>query len=238
MRDINLLLFSEMTDAERERFRDDWIDADATGWARETDLPKDIHLSEYRYERYCEQEGWTQRDEHIANRREALLKAFPDYAVQVFIEDAEEGDSLGELILAQLPEAPTAWALFFPDGSFVRNCEKDGTPLKQTDGFDTSKLEGISLQAAETILDVMRKHGEPHSGGCKCFYSPEEWAARGEDYGQNAVLIVVHDGGDQAKFFNWDYECYELIDEICKALAPLRLLVEQHTCWYSAIYKV
>lgn len=106
------------------------------------------------------------------------------------------------------------------------------------DDFDISHLDGAAKSAAEVVLAVMRRHGEPSSGGCKCFYSPQEWADRGEEYGQGAVLIVCHDGGTQASFFNWDYQCYDKIDEICVALAPLGLFAEQCTCWYSAIYKI
>lgn len=105
------------------------------------------------------------------------------------------------------------------------------------DDYDTSSLKGDALQAAKTILAVMRKHGELYSGGCKCFYSAEEWEERGEPYGNGGVLVVCHDGGTQANFFAWEYECYDFIEEIRAALEPLGLYAEQGTSWHSTIYK-
>jgi hypothetical protein len=68
------------------------------------------------------------------------------------------------------------------------------------------------------------------------FRSPEEWAADGEEYGHDSVLIVTHDGGDHAKAFDWNREQYPLIEELRQNLAPYGMYVEQCTSWYSAVY--
>ena len=100
-----------------------------------------------------------------------------------------------------------------------------------------SDLNPAGKKAAEAIVALMKAELEnPSGGGQKAFYTPEEWAARGEAYGQGAVLIVVHDGGDQARYFNLDYEQYEAHDRMSRCLAKLDLHSEQCTCWYSAIY--
>jgi hypothetical protein len=78
--------------------------------------------------------------------------------------------------------------------------------------------------------------GKPSDGGCRTFYSPEEWRERGESYGRDSVLIVVHDGGDYAHAFNFDYGNWELRDQINAALAEAGYYAESCTSWYTAIY--
>ena len=106
-------------------------------------------------------------------------------------------------------------------------------------------LKGLGRDAAEKVVAFIRaRHKnvfgddkEPTGGGCKTFYTPEEWKERGEQYGLNALVVVVHDGGDVAPYFNWDYECYHLIEALGEELAKIGCFAEQCTGWYSAIYK-
>lgn len=96
-------------------------------------------------------------------------------------------------------------------------------------------LSDLGKKAADAIL-ATTKAGS--GGGCRAFYTPAEWEARGEKYGSGSELIVVHDGGDLAPSFNMDYCCYESVEEVQKALERLGLYAEQCTSWYSAIYKI
>ncbi len=90
--------------------------------------------------------------------------------------------------------------------------------------------------AAEAILAFLReKNLTDHGGGGK-FYGPEEWEDRGEDFGTGALLIVIHDGGEHAPAFNWDYEDYNLVEELRRSLEKVGVYVEQCTSWYSAVY--
>ena len=101
--------------------------------------------------------------------------------------------------------------------------------------------EGLSAKgrvAAEAILTLLKRDEATHTGGCKMFYSPEEWKARGEAYGIGSLLIVCHDGGDHAGYFNWDYENYEAVAAMNAALGAVGCYVESCTCWYSAIYPI
>ena len=98
-------------------------------------------------------------------------------------------------------------------------------------------------EAVQKVLDVMAKHGldatkEDFTGGCRAFWTPEEWAARGEEYGRKSVVVVVHDGGDVGNFFSFDREQYKLVEEMNDALGEIGLFAEQCTCWYSAIYPI
>lgn len=90
-------------------------------------------------------------------------------------------------------------------------------------------------QIIDTIESTVRKYFPNFSLG-KQAYNPEDWEKRGEVYGTDSTLVIVHDGGNHAGFFNWDYCEYYLIDEMADALKAIGFFSEQCTGWYSAIY--
>jgi hypothetical protein len=90
--------------------------------------------------------------------------------------------------------------------------------------------------AYEAFVAFLVKKGRTHTGGCTTFYTPEEWKARGEEYGTEGLFVIVHDGGDVAPVCNFDYEQYGLMEEGRVALARAGAFVEQCTSWYSAVY--
>ena len=99
--------------------------------------------------------------------------------------------------------------------------------------------DGLSRKgrkAAEAILAVLRKHEMMDTGGCDTFYSPKAWLARGEQYGTNAELIVVYDGGAVRSFFEWEGYDHTLIEEMSAAIDGAGCWSEKCTCWYSAVY--
>lgn len=96
----------------------------------------------------------------------------------------------------------------------------------------------LGQAAAEAILAVLRREDRADAGGCRAFYSPAEWEARGEAHGRGSVLVVVHDGGDHMGHFAYEREDYEAIDRMADALRPLGLYSEQATVWYSAVYRI
>lgn len=91
---------------------------------------------------------------------------------------------------------------------------------------------------AEAIAETIRKHAGPDAsgGGCRLFFSPVEWAARGEEYGKESLLVCVHDGGDAAPFFNYDYCQYRQIERMDAALRRFDAWAGPCTSWYTAIY--
>lgn len=99
--------------------------------------------------------------------------------------------------------------------------------------------EEEARKVASVIVDTISAYLQkpPYGGGCRAFYSQEQWQKRGESYGREAALIVVHDGGDAAMFFNWDYECEEAAKMMDKALSAIGYWAESCTCWYTAIYR-
>lgn len=101
---------------------------------------------------------------------------------------------------------------------------------------------------ANIVLDVIKEFYDGmdgfsfekdfSTGGCKAFYHPEEWRDRGEDYGisTTAVLVLVHDGGGLAEFCDWNRQNYSWMEKLQDALDAQGYIMEQCTCWYSAVY--
>ncbi len=84
---------------------------------------------------------------------------------------------------------------------------------------------------------IMRVVGhDAYTGGCRAFYTPDQWKARGELYGLNAALVVCHDGGDLPLYFNYDYQADRMIDKMNKALEAIGYYAEPCTSWYTGIY--
>jgi hypothetical protein len=100
-----------------------------------------------------------------------------------------------------------------------------------------SHLSPEGEKAYRAFLAFLKAKGRTHTGGGRTFYSPEEWAERGEEYGTKSVLVIVHDGGDVAPVCNLDYEQYKLNDQMVEAMAEAGFFVEGCTCWYSAVYR-
>jgi len=50
-------------------------------------------------------------------------------------------------------------------------------------------LNDLARKTAQTILETIGP--EIDTGGCRLFYSPQEWKERGEEYGLKSLLIVV-----------------------------------------------
>lgn len=110
--------------------------------------------------------------------------------------------------------------------------------------FTRSEAEALvagdpkARSAASAILDIVFGDREKlFTGGCNPFMTPTAWWFRDEDFGNDAgcVLVVLHDGGDLAGFFNWSYGEYDRIDAVAGALRSQGLIVEQVTSWCSIV---
>ena len=95
-------------------------------------------------------------------------------------------------------------------------------------------LSELGKKAAKKIISIMKKNHL--QAGCKVFYSPTEWADRGESYGCNSELVVVYDGGDHKHMFDF-VTTPRLLDKTVEELNKIGVYSECCTCWYSAIYK-
>lgn len=88
-------------------------------------------------------------------------------------------------------------------------------------------------EAWQAIMGLVERFDLWHTGGCRVFYSPDEWVARGEPYGTTSELIVVYDGAAIRELFEG-----RLSSSTTSALEELGLYYEQCTHWYSAIYHI
>jgi len=98
-----------------------------------------------------------------------------------------------------------------------------------------AKPEGLSpvgTVAYEAIMAIVRKY-DLTSDGCRTFYTPKEWFARGEKYGTRSELVIVYDGGDIGEVCRIDGSFYR---ELLENLKGQRLYVEECTGWYAAVY--
>jgi len=120
--------------------------------------------------------------------------------------------------------------------------------------FDTSHLNDEQRKIAEIILKAAFGDSleDASGGGCRAFYTPQEWHDQKEDYGTESKLIIVYDGGDLSYYMNMDknYSIYLMMrdegveatpyasyEKVRKALEEAGYMVEECTSWYSAVYK-
>ena len=110
-------------------------------------------------------------------------------------------------------------------------------------GFKTPK--GISQKgrkAAKIIREFLEKnlldYAPPESN---LFMSPKDWKDRGEEYGDGAELILIHEGFDAGEALSLDKACYSpagyrLYEELNKKLREEGLWMEEMYCWSCAVY--
>lgn len=105
----------------------------------------------------------------------------------------------------------------------------------------TSKIpNGFSKDAQAAIKVIISVVGKSHFDERVLewsFKTPEEWKGRGEKYGTESVLVVMHDGPPLNTYFNLDYCADAHIEKLWKALGKIGMRAEQCTSWYSAIYR-
>ena len=105
---------------------------------------------------------------------------------------------------------------------------------------------------ATDIVALLERDGATYTGGCRTFYTPQEWQERGEKYGEGSDLIVVYDGSDVAAHFSYD-ACYDRYDRSavkdlasdydtygrCERMAALLkrhgFYSEEGTRWFSVV---
>lgn len=112
-------------------------------------------------------------------------------------------------------------------------------PDKAADTARPEQLSKRGRQAYAVVMRVLKRFGATDTGGCKAFYSPKEWKARGESYGLESELIVVYDGGDHRGAFEPEAEHEDSMhNAMDAALKEVGLYFEPCTGWYSAIYEM
>jgi hypothetical protein len=100
--------------------------------------------------------------------------------------------------------------------------------------------DGAEYRTVKTLIEdyVRQVLGQlPYTGGCRTFFSPKEWATRGEEHGLKSKLIVAYDGGDYAPFFRIG-EFDRLAESMQRHLNKHGYMYEECTNWYSAVHKL
>ena len=99
---------------------------------------------------------------------------------------------------------------------------------------DTHHLQGTARLLADVIAKIVGQ--DCWTGGCRTFSSPEEWKARGEEYGTDSALIVVYDGGDVRSWFDDRNGGVKREQRMQAELEKRGFYSQICTGWYSAIY--
>jgi len=104
---------------------------------------------------------------------------------------------------------------------------------------DFALPEGASPSAERAwavIIGVLNRGDDLYSGGhSHVFYTPEQWKARGEEYGGGSCLIVTHDGGAHMPYFAAEGGGHSMHSMMDLALRRAGFYAEQGTAWFSII---
>lgn len=100
-------------------------------------------------------------------------------------------------------------------------------------------LTPAGRRAAEIIRDYCSKHDL--GPGERMFYTPEEWSERGEEYGTDSVLVVVHEACDAAIAISMDgayysNASYKHFGRLDQQLRSKGMYLEGMYSWCSAVY--
>ena len=109
---------------------------------------------------------------------------------------------------------------------------------KPNNGKDLDIPKGLTRKGRKAAAIIKKFMAKNHleTGGCRTFYTPQEWRDRGESYGTRSLLVFVYDGGDLYGIANM--HCgYKLHEELVEKLGEIGVYFECCTGWYSAIYE-
>jgi hypothetical protein len=96
----------------------------------------------------------------------------------------------------------------------------------------------LATAAHRTICTFLRRRKLTFTGGCRAFYSPEEWRGLGHSCGPGALLVVCHDGGSVGDAFSYDNGRYKLIEAMARELAKIGVFAEQATTTHTVIFPI
>lgn len=120
--------------------------------------------------------------------------------------------------------------------NFLGERQPSGLIQQRDDLAEPPGLCAYGKRAYEVVRARLAAEGLSHTGGCRAFYSPAEWAARGERYGTGGVLVCVYDSGDLRHLFDTYGEDYGPEERLNAALGAADLWFDRGTNWHSTIY--
>jgi hypothetical protein len=163
-------------------------------------------------ERTCREEGWILCDELLKTPYPLMVLAFIQYngpAWEDFESDMEDEDSAMTFF-------DTSRCEFESEQTWAELAEKRGIiPLEE----ELAIPDDIPQNVKNALLELRGFAGSlwdrpAVTGGCKAFYSPQEWRDNGWQVNEKVLCVVCHDGGDLAPLFNLDYQDYKAFDKM------------------------
>lgn len=104
--------------------------------------------------------------------------------------------------------------------------------MKDKDLEIPANLHPAAAGFCKDLIRLLRGGG---CGGCKAFHTPEDAAAFCTPH-SSAVLVVCHDGGSLAPYFNLDYGNYKAYDKVDNLLKARGLWREAQNAAVTLIY--
>jgi hypothetical protein len=101
---------------------------------------------------------------------------------------------------------------------------------------------GLSRKARKLAFALAKLAKERNwNAGQKVFWSPKQWRDKGESYGRDAELVILHEGGAHAPFFSLDHayntRFYNQYEEQVRFLSEYGFWLEGLYTWSSAVYE-
>ena len=187
-------------------------------------------------ERTCREEGWILRSELLDTPYPLMVLAFMEYnghAWEEFESDMEDEGS-------DLMFFNTGCCEFehFADWDSLA-INRDIKPLEE----ELSIPEDILQNVKNALLEIRDFAGSmwdrpPSTGGCKAFYSPQEWRDKGWEVGEKVLCVVCHDGGDLAPLFNLDYQDYKAFEKMDQIFRRRGIYAEAISSTHTHIHTI
>ena len=187
-------------------------------------------------ERTCREEGWILSSELLQTPYPLLVYAFMQYngpAWDEFENDMEDENSLMTFFSAACYEFESAsdWAALAKQRGIA--------PLEE----ELEIPEDIPQNAKNALMEVRDFAGSlwdrpAATGGCKAFYSPQEWRDKGWIVNDKVLCVVCHDGGDLAPLFNLDYQDYKAYDKMDRIFRARGIYAEAISATHTHIHAI
>lgn len=110
--------------------------------------------------------------------------------------------------------------------------------INATDVSMPPALTPNGVLAHEIIMRFIEAEDLAFTGGCKIFYSPDEWRDGEGDITDDAVLVVVYDGAAVRRLFRLEGGDNELVYRFYEEMLARGLYVEEYTSCCAVVCKL
>ncbi len=187
-------------------------------------------------ERTCREEGWILSGELLDGPYPLMVLAFMQYNIHAWEEfENEMEDESSSMMFFNTDccefESVTTWGELAEQRGIKPLEEELALPVDIPQNVKTALLEVRDF--AGSLWDRPAA-----TGGCKAFYSPQEWRDKGWQVNEHVLCVVRHDGGDLAPLFNMDYQDYKAYDKMNQIFQRRGLYAEAINSTQSNIHTI